>query len=51
MSTATKEVIIEYANINCDILKECIGKYQYVAEQADKHAIDAKRLSDAWPEN
>lgn len=48
MSTATKETIIEYANTNSDILKECIGKYQYVAEQADKHAIDAKRLSDAW---
>ena len=50
MSTATKETIIEYANTNSDILKECIGKYQYVAEQADKHAIDAKRLSDAWPQ-
>lgn len=50
MFTATKETIIEYANTNGNILKECIGKYQYVAEQADKHAIDAKRLSDAWPE-
>jgi len=49
MSTASKETIIEYANTNSDILKECIGQYQYVAEQADKHAADAKRLSDAWP--
>jgi outer membrane murein-binding lipoprotein Lpp len=50
MSTASKETIIEYANTNSDILKECIGRYQWVAEQADKHAVDAKRLSDAWPE-
>ena len=49
MSTASKETIIEYANTNSDILKECIGQYQWVAEQADKHAADAKRLSDAWP--
>ncbi|ALH95604.1 hypothetical protein [Acinetobacter equi] len=49
MSTASKETIIEYANTNSDVLKECIGQYQYVAEQADKHAADAKRLSDAWP--
>ena len=50
MSTASKETIIEYANTNSDILKECIGQYQWMAEQADKHATDAKRLSDAWPE-
>ncbi|OTG87178.1 hypothetical protein B9T31_06105 [Acinetobacter sp. ANC 4558] len=50
MSTASKETIIEYAHTNSDILQECIGQYQYVAEQADKHAADARRLSDAWPE-
>ena len=50
MSTASKETIIEYANTNSDILKECIGQYQWMAEQADKHATDAKRLNDAWPE-
>ena len=51
MSTATKETLIEYANTNSDLFKACIGEYQYVAEQADKHATDAKRLSDAWVEN
>ncbi|OTG86496.1 hypothetical protein B9T31_08390 [Acinetobacter sp. ANC 4558] len=50
MSTASKETIIEYATTNSDILKECIEQYQYMAEQADKHAADARRLSDAWPE-
>ncbi|OTG85515.1 hypothetical protein B9T31_12040 [Acinetobacter sp. ANC 4558] len=51
MSTASKETIIEYTTTNSDVLKECIGQYQYVAEQADKHAADAHRLSEAWPEN
>lgn len=44
MSTASKEIIIEYANTNSDILKECIGQYQWVAEQADKHAADEKMI-------
>ncbi|OTG80105.1 hypothetical protein B9T31_16480 [Acinetobacter sp. ANC 4558] len=50
MSTASKETIIEYATTNSDILKKCIIEYQYMAEQADKHATDARRLSDGWPE-
>ena len=50
MSTASKETIIEYANTNSDILKECIGRYQWVAEQADKHAASQRKLEEAWPE-
>ena len=48
MSSASNEALIEYANTNADLLKECINKYQYVAEKADEYANDAKRLSDSW---
>lgn len=48
MPSASTEALIEYANTNADLLKECINQYQFVAEKADEHANDAKRLSDAW---
>lgn len=48
MSSASNEALIEYANTNANLLKECINQYQYVAEKADEHANDAKRLNDSW---
>lgn len=30
---------------------DAITKEKICTEQADKHAIDAKRLCDAWPED
>ena len=48
MSTASRETIIEYVYTSGDILKECVAEYREVAEKADGHAIDAKRLSDSW---
>ncbi len=48
MSSASNKTLVEYANTNADLLKECITQYQYVAEKADEHANDAKRLSDSW---
>ncbi|WP_180110514.1 hypothetical protein [Acinetobacter sp. YH12098] len=50
MSTATRETIIEYASANGDILEKCVSEYRTVAQRADEHAADAKRLSDAWPD-
>lgn len=49
MSTATKETIIEYANTSGDILEKCVNEYRTMAQRADEHAADAKRLSDSWP--
>ena len=50
MSTATRETIIEYASANGDVLEKCVSEYRTVAQRADEHAADAKRLSDAWPD-
>ncbi|AOA58288.1 hypothetical protein [Acinetobacter larvae] len=49
MSTAPRETIIKYVNTSSDILKECVAEYRTLAEAADGHAADAKRLIDAWP--
>lgn len=48
LSQAPKQTIIEYTNTNSDVLNECITEYREVAQKADGHATDAKRLSDAW---
>ncbi|WP_228199858.1 MULTISPECIES: hypothetical protein [Acinetobacter] len=49
MSTATRETIIEYASASSVVLEKCVNEYRTVAQRADEHAADAKRLSDAWP--
>ena len=51
LSTAPKETIIEYTVTNSELLEACTAEYRSMAEKADGHAIDAKRLSDSWPEN
>lgn len=48
MSSASNETLIEYANTNADLLKECINQYQYVAEKADEHAASQRKLDEAW---
>lgn len=49
MSTATRETIIEYTNASGVVLEKCVNEYRAVAQRADEHAADAKRLSEAWP--
>lgn len=49
MSKATRETIIEYASASGVVLEKCVNEYRTVAQRADEHAADAKRLSDAWP--
>lgn len=49
MSTATRETIIEYASASGVVLEKCVNEYRTVAQRADEHAADAKRLSDTWP--
>lgn len=50
LPTATRETIIEYSNTGADILESCIEEYRAVAEVADRHAADARRLNEAWPD-
>ncbi|WP_353172490.1 hypothetical protein [Acinetobacter rudis] len=50
MSTASCETIIKYVNTSSDILKECVAEYRTMAEAADGHAVDVRRLNDGWPE-
>lgn len=49
MSTATRETIIEYTNASGVVLERCVNEYRTVAQRADEHAADAKRLSESWP--
>ncbi|AOA58484.1 hypothetical protein [Acinetobacter larvae] len=46
--TATTKTITEYIDTSAGVLKACIAKYRTVAEAADGHAADARRLSDGW---
>jgi hypothetical protein len=50
LPTATRETIIEYSNTGTDILASCIEEYRTMAEAADRHAADARRLDEAWPD-
>lgn len=49
MSTATRETIIEYTNASSVVLEKCVNEYRAVAQRADEHAADAKRLNESWP--
>ena len=49
MSTATRETIIEYTNASGVVLEKCVNEYRAVAQRADEHAADAKRLNESWP--
>ncbi len=50
LPSASTKTIIEYVNTGSDVLEECGIEVTRLAKAADGHAIDAKRLSDAWPE-
>ncbi|AOA58290.1 hypothetical protein [Acinetobacter larvae] len=47
--TATTKTIVEYIDASADVLKACVAEYRTVAEAADGHAADARRLSEGWP--
>ncbi|MFW1665765.1 hypothetical protein [Acinetobacter ursingii] len=51
MSSASKQTIINYTTTNSELLESCTAEYRLMAEKADGHAIDAERLSSAWPSN
>lgn len=45
----TDEAVRQYATTLGDVFRECAKEYREMAEIADRHASDAKTLSDAWP--
>jgi hypothetical protein len=47
--TATIEALRNSTGTLTTVLTECQGRYRDLAEKADRHASDAKTLSDAWP--
>lgn len=49
-SSASLEACVAGANTLSDVLSQCSQRYTDVAGSADRHAIDAKTLSTAWPE-
>ena len=49
LPSASTKTIIEYVNTGSDVLEECGIEATRLAKAADGHAIDAKRLSEAWP--
>jgi len=51
LSAASHQTIVEHTITNSELLEACTAEYRSMAEKADGHAIDAKRLSDSWPEN
>lgn len=48
LSSASKETIINYTVTNSELLESCAAEYRNLAEKADGHAIDVRRLGDAW---
>lgn len=46
---ATVEALGKSVTALSSVLAKCTGRYIDVAERADRHASDAKTLSDAWP--
>lgn len=48
-NTAAVETLINRANTTGDLLGDCAARYRSVAEKADRHANDARTLSEAWP--
>lgn len=50
LSSAPKQTIINYTIANSELLESCTTEYTKMAEIADGHAIDVRRLNESWPE-
>jgi hypothetical protein len=49
IAAATDAAVRDFANVASDVLGECIGEYQALAEKADQHANNARLMREAWP--
>ena len=50
LSSAPKHTIINYTIANSELLESCTTEYRSLAEKADGHVIDVRRLNESWPE-
>lgn len=50
LSSAPKQTIINYTITNSELLESCTAEYRNLAEKADGHVIDVRRLNESWPE-
>ena len=50
LSSAPKQTIINYTIANSELLESCTTEYRSLAEKADGHVIDVRRLNESWPE-
>ena len=51
LAGATRASLIDRAAASHDVFEQCASRYGELAEKADRHAIDAGKLFDAWPVN
>jgi hypothetical protein len=49
-ATATTQALIERAAAASSLLGDCSDRYRSLAEKADRHANDARTISEAWPQ-
>lgn len=48
-ASASSETLVNSTRTLSTLLADCQGRYRELAEKADRHASDAKTLSEAWP--
>ena len=51
LASATRASLVDRAAALTDVFEQCTSRYSELAEKADRHAIDAGRLWQAWPVN
>lgn len=49
-AAASQEACTERTNTLGELFKDSADAYREVAEKADRHASDAQRLSESWPQ-
>ncbi|WP_370681029.1 hypothetical protein [Comamonas sp. GB3 AK4-5] len=49
ITAATRAAVNAYAATAGELLGACTAEYQWLAEQADGHAADARLMREAWP--
>ena len=50
MPSLTKDACMERADTRAELLGACVGRYQQLAAEADRHVSDKVMMKDAWPE-
>ncbi|WP_151982399.1 hypothetical protein [Acinetobacter guerrae] len=51
LSSSSSETNNQYTSTLSDVFEQCVEKYREVAQRADEHRANEKKLSDAWISN